>query len=352
YSHTEDNGRISDIVEAMIQKSVEQNVPLLEVVRVFFLATTLFATQNPALAFALDQVIIAGYERELALNEAQAEKHLNKLRSLALNLGHRGIMLTHSQGGLYGNRVFDLLTSAEQANTSVISTSTPAAFTAGGGPNTRLTRDGVANRFFLAGSLEGLVSNDTRACDTEDELKENSWPCHQFEEGYLFDVPARQQIVDDIAALLPAPPAFTDSLRFTETQMPLRTTGSAVPLTGNEYLAFGITVQNVYRYHDSRDPFSDGAENFGGSRPFGLALKGTIARINFTNPVSNLEIDWFTVTGTLFLDVYSTDNVLLFSASSASIGGTTSIINRSNIGYFTFHDTGGFVAVSNIRFAK
>ncbi len=203
YSHTQDNGKISDIVEAMVQKSVELNVDLLDIVRAFFLAITISATQDPFLAFALDAVVVKGYEGELALNEAQAVKHLDRFRSLALNLGHRGIMVTHSQGGLYGNRVFDLLTLQEKGNTRMVSVVTPAAFVADIGPNTRLSRDGVANRFFLAAVTEGMIQNVGRLCDKEGAENGNSWPCHQFEEGYLHDIQARQKIVNDIIAALP-----------------------------------------------------------------------------------------------------------------------------------------------------
>ena len=139
-------------------------------------------------------------------------------------------------------------------------------------------------------------------------------------------------------------------LRFTEVQMPLGTTDSVVPLAGNEYLDFGISTVAAYRYHDNRDPFSDGAENQGGNRPYGLSLNSDVvpAQIVFQNPVSNLEVDWWTIIGTLFLDVFDTSDNLIFSFSGSGSG--TELINASNIGRLEWQDSTGFVQISNIRF--
>lgn len=161
-----------------------------------------------------------------------------------------------------------------------------------------------------------------------------------------------------VVGALFASSALAIELRFSEIQMPLGTNSSQVRLFGPEYLAFGIEVENAYRYHDNRDPFSDGAENLG-ANPFGLSNcnKGNLgctennlpARISFTSPVSNLAIDWWTIsTNTFFLDVYDTNDSLLFSFSGQGHG--TELVAFSDIGYMTWHDSTGFVQVSNIRF--
>ena len=146
-------------------------------------------------------------------------------------------------------------------------------------------------------------------------------------------------------------------LRFTETQMPLGNNLSVVPLLGPEYLPFGISVSQVYRYWDARDPFSDGAENQGGpdGSPYGLSFciedcTGSPARIDFTTPVSNLEVDWWTI-GTetqFFLDVFDSGGDPLDSFVGTRFG--TFSIAQSDIGHMTWHDSGGIVQVSNIRF--
>ena len=144
----------------------------------------------------------------------------------------------------------------------------------------------------------------------------------------------------------------SSSLRFTETQMPIGTTASAVPLAGGEYTSFGITTFNVYRYHDSRDPFSDGSENFGGTEPYGLSLdtRGNLARVDFLTPALSIDVDWWTITGTFVLDVYDTSNNHVYGFSGSGAG--TQTIVAPNISYFTWHDSGGFVQVSNLRFTN
>jgi hypothetical protein len=146
--------------------------------------------------------------------------------------------------------------------------------------------------------------------------------------------------------------AVLTELRFSEIQMPLGTINSVVSLTGGEYTGFGITTVNTYRYADSRDPFSDGAENLNSLYSWGLSpdYQGPLARVNLLTPVTSLEVDWWTITGTLFLDVYDTANNNIHSFTGAGSG--TEVINAADIGYFTFHDSAGYVAVSNIRFSE
>jgi hypothetical protein len=146
--------------------------------------------------------------------------------------------------------------------------------------------------------------------------------------------------------------AVLTELRFSEIQMTLGTINSVVSLAGGEYTGFGITTVNTYRYADNRDPFSDGAENLDSLYSWGLSpdYGGPLARVNLLTPVTSLEVDWWTITGTLFLDVYDTANNNIHSFTGASSG--TEVINAANISYFTFHDDAGFVAVSNIRFSE
>ena len=145
--------------------------------------------------------------------------------------------------------------------------------------------------------------------------------------------------------------AAAEELRFTETQMPLGTTASVVDLFGGEYAAFGIDVTNAYRYHDDRDPFSDGVENQG-SNPYGISLddRGSVARVDFLTPVSNLEIDWWTINATMNINVFDTAGTNIYSVAGMSETGETELINAPNISYFEFFDGGGVVQVSNIRF--
>ena len=153
--------------------------------------------------------------------------------------------------------------------------------------------------------------------------------------------------------------ASTIELRFTETQMPLATISGQVLLTPTDYNAFGISTTNAYRYIDSRDPFSDGAENFSGTSPFGLSAcfrglcevdtnAGNPARIDFLSPVTWLSIDWWTISSnTIYIDVFDSGGANIHSLSG--IGSGTESIMMSDIGALTWHDSGGLVQISNIR---
>lgn len=199
YSHTQDDTKSQDVVEALIQKSNELHVPLLTMVRAFFALFVLDAKMT----LAIDDVIVSEYQDTITIIDTQLEKHLKKFKDVSLNLGRRGVAVTHSQGGLYGNALFGRLNLTERANTRLVTVATPAENAADGGPNTVLLRDGVVNRFFLAASAEWLIRNTDRLCDKEAEARPNSWPCHGFETGYLHDLRAREQIVDDVTKALP-----------------------------------------------------------------------------------------------------------------------------------------------------
>jgi hypothetical protein len=158
-------------------------------------------------------------------------------------------------------------------------------------------------------------------------------------------------------------PAGAVELRFTETQMPLLTTDAIVALSPSDYASFGISVTGAYRYHDPSDPFPDGTENYvnpnGGQEPYGLALgaNSALGRLDFLSPVNNLGIDlWAADTSTIYLDIYGPSNNLLGSAvfDPSDYGGdpinANIIFFLLNIGYFTWHDSGSNVMISNIRF--
>jgi hypothetical protein len=180
------------------------------------------------------------------VTDSQLDKHLQRFRELSLNKGHRGIALTHSQGGLYGNALWDRLTPSEQENTRLITVATPAQDVADGGPNTRLARDGVANAFFANALAEGMIPN-TGLCDKEVIAEQNSWLCHGFETGYLHDIGARTQIVADIAAAIPAPAQTTTLQGYTYR---LLFDGSATVVEGGVSVRFrdydtGVTLAST-----------------------------------------------------------------------------------------------------------
>jgi hypothetical protein len=205
-SHTQNDGPVEDVVEAIVQQSTETTVAFSQLVRMFLRLIT------PDAIFG--DVIDAAYNRNVGeVNDTQLDKHFAKVKEVALDKGHRAIVITHSQGGNYANALWHRLTSAQQADTRLVTVATPASNVADGGPNTRLTRDGVANRYFLAATIAGTIPN-TGLCDKEVVEEENSWLCHGFETGYLHDVGARDKIVADIIRVLPSQSAILKGFTF------------------------------------------------------------------------------------------------------------------------------------------
>ena len=113
----------------------------------------------------------------------------------------------------------------------------------------------------------------------------------------------------------------------------------------NQWAAFGLAVSNAYYYQDSRDPFDQqGLSVFSGSGP------ANPARIDFSSPTTGpVSFDWWTIAGlTIFVDVYDSTNNLLGSFSGAGSGSNA--IGAGGISYLTWHDSGGLVQISTLRF--
>lgn len=203
-SHTQNDRFVTDLVEAFIQKSGGDNSVLVNLLNMYF---RVVHADAPFL-----NLVTNLYLSEVDdLSDSQLAKHLQNFKTLtksdapAVRLRQRGIMVTHSQGGLCGNAVYNQLTSAEKENARLITVATPSNHVADGGPNTRLVRDGVANLFFTDALAEGMVPN-TGLCKNETAENPNSWECHGFDTGYLHDIGAREQIVADLIADLPVTP--------------------------------------------------------------------------------------------------------------------------------------------------
>ena len=120
----------------------------------------------------------------------------------------------------------------------------------------------------------------------------------------------------------------------------------------NQYAAFGIIVTDAYRYIDVRDPFLDpGVPNNGSS--FGLSNGDvtdnsvTIGRIDFINSTSFFTADWWTISSTITVDAFDSDDV--FQGSFSGVGSGTHTIS-GDIAYVTWHDSGGLVQLANISY--
>jgi hypothetical protein len=142
------------------------------------------------------------------------------------------------------------------------------------------------------------------------------------------------------------------TIQFTNNEVDLGT-NSQIDLT-NQYAAFGLTFDHVYRYIDDRDPFSDApnqvaGENLGIDAGFisEQFLPGVVGLINFATPQSFVTVDWWTITGTIFVSAFDSSNVLLGSFSGTGSGTNTL---TGSIDHLTFHDSGGYVQIANLTF--
>jgi hypothetical protein len=113
----------------------------------------------------------------------------------------------------------------------------------------------------------------------------------------------------------------------------------------NQWNSFGIDVSNAYWYDDYRDPFDKQGLSI---HPISSKLTGRIDLLNGVRAVSMI-IDWWTIFGSLTLDVYNEADVRLDSLSGL-VGYGTAVLTGSEIAYMTWHDSGGLVQVSTLTF--
>lgn len=111
----------------------------------------------------------------------------------------------------------------------------------------------------------------------------------------------------------------------------------------NQWAAYGLDISGSYWYQDSRDTFDQ----------TGIANSGAVGTINFFSNQSLVGFDFLTLVPTFAVEAYDASNTLLdsflFSCDSAfcSASGT---VSGSNIAYIQFHDSGGTVALSTLRY--
>ncbi len=128
---------------------------------------------------------------------------------------------------------------------------------------------------------------------------------------------------------------------------------SKVDLT-NQFAAYGVTFDHVYRYIDIRDPWP---ENYGISNGWAAEAyaPGTLGTVIFTNPTPYVTIDWWDIsTNQIHVWAYDSGNSLLDSfagpTTSSDDSGTTTL-SGGLISYMTFNDGGGYVQIANMTYA-
>jgi len=108
---------------------------------------------------------------------------------------------------------------------------------------------------------------------------------------------------------------------------------------------YGITFKDAYLYYDVRDTFD----------AIGVASDSgpTTACVLFADGTDFVTVDWVAVVGNpIYIDAYDINGNLLdsFFAPGAGTSEGTTTLNGADIRKLTFHDSGGFVALSSLRY--
>lgn len=114
----------------------------------------------------------------------------------ALNAGNRVVVVAHSQGNLYVNQAFVLLSAAQQADFRVVAIATPAPTVPNNGP--WYTLDGDVITLVPGHSPEDVTNDPPSVC-----LTGNSIGCHDFDNSYLTGDYTRPGILDATISAIP-----------------------------------------------------------------------------------------------------------------------------------------------------
>jgi len=206
YAYNTNEPIFLDLLEAGVQKTRELTLDMTDFWKQYFRV----APYIPAKWFG-DLVDIWYTSHEVALNGAsfllgdQTDEHIAKYRD-QLKQGRQVILVPHSQGNFYANEEWVRLTFQEQDQTHIVAVATPADKVADGGSYTTLTEDWIA-RYFFPIALAAETTNGDTCLD--------NWVCHSFDDSYMRGQSSRNEIVDNIIALLPTsipPPPVTSTL--------------------------------------------------------------------------------------------------------------------------------------------
>jgi len=139
----------------------------------------------------------------------------------------------------------------------------------------------------------------------------------------------------------------------------------------DQFAAYGVTFEDVYRYVDLRDPWEE-VDPFGYFPPtaggnkygFGIAngvledqlIQVTMGTVYFTNPTPYVTIDWWDIyTGQIHIIAYDSGGSVIdaFDGPTTSYddSGTETLSGSSLISYLTFNNSGGLVQIANMEFS-
>lgn len=116
---------------------------------------------------------------------------------------------------------------------------------------------------------------------------------------------------------------------------------------------FGITIDRMYLYLDSRDTFDGVGVSVGNVSDIGSNVTGTV---HFTDTTNFLTLDWWVISGhSGTYNAYNSSDVLVDTfatglATSGDLLGTHTLSGSSPISYLTVTGTGGFAQISGMTY--
>jgi len=130
--------------------------------------------------------------------QTDLQKHIN-LYQTELNAGNNVIVVAHSQGNLYVNEAFVLVSIQASAQMRVVAVATPSDHVAGGGPWVTLQNDIIS---LVPNALPSNTTNNNHPerCTSIFNLASRT-RCHDFTESYLTGDVSGPKIINAVTAL-------------------------------------------------------------------------------------------------------------------------------------------------------
>ena len=183
-----------------------------------------------------------------------------------LGLGHHIIVVAHSQGNLYVNQAYDVVTSLGGANLfQIVAVATPAHSVAGGGPHFTLFGDVIT---VVPESLLPNISNDPPSpCSAPLGFI----ACHDFDNSYMAGDVTRPAIVQAVVESLPPIQAtWTQKFPVNSPLGPRIYAPLAADVTNQRVILFGGIFANPVGFNDTWAwDGSNWTQNFPASIPTG-----------------------------------------------------------------------------------
>lgn len=141
------------------------------------------------------------------------------------------------------------------------------------------------------------------------------------------------------------------TMDFTNTTLDLgpAPAGGGINLT-NQYDSFGLNFVHAFRYEDSRDPWGD---SFGISNGFvsDIGQTAALGTVYFNELTNSIAFDFWTINAPMHVDAYDQFGNIVGSYVGVA-GQGQAIINATGIKFFEFHNSGGFVQISNLSYDR